>query len=951
MTAEESDDHDRSGSDRRRFLKTAGAASLSVSLAGCELFGSDDDSTDEAGSTGDDSSTDDADDGDSTTESKEVVTREATASDVGLTADGVQDLGYPTNGAPPVTNTETLTYEGTEKSYEVTITESRFASDGVDFPVKMLASPSVEINGQERNPVLTLSLLDHVISSEGRFGVDWLEQSGLVSGNDLEVKSSTILAGAPESVYNPSNTSLLGNTLRYGSFQATEYGVIEVEVGPEFEQDPSTTVHVAVARATDSGDGVLVGVATGIPALSDSIPRERLAYVAEMAIDETTRNPPSSFPQPGTSLTDSRLVQTVADSRVINRNPVHVVDDPDLVAGQYTAPLFDIQGSSHPERLYCQLVTPGAESDEFGLLRDDIGDGALATIASQFNSYVQSDSTMDAPTPFRLSSVDAPANLSLEAPCGRELDSATMSDYGRQEIEPLRLGFIAVRDPNFGDNPVYGQATTYERTVDVAVQYLRRVYPGDIYVYRHDAPIRGNAAFGTGPDDVLRWLPFLGDAGEARNVLELLSGTITSSPADGRLWAYGGSRSDAATAIQNAGFNAWMLIVPDGYYDYHNQPDTAGRTAYVPRDDSLAPYNWYAATAREQAGNAGDRSTAELVAHELGHFFGGSDLYRTGPDDLPLAQRSNRGSNTTINGDPVDFAHARNPNSNHIDGGNRDNPGIASLAFDLTGGTFRYVTHYSMAPTSNGGMTVNDSDNSPDPPANRLESYMSYRDNRSLWSDARLHQWLLDADWSKATVREAVSFAARGAPAEPAQQDGPIQIDSTRVRRAAPIPETVSGSIQLSMRSPAGETLASRQVPETALVSEDDASVNHIDVRLPFPERAVEFRADRNGQSTRVNALVRPIRDAVDRVPDRGFRDDPEAARAEIAERLDLVDSLMRDRAYGEAAEERLPLVDELLTATIRENYDALANQPGREALQSLVGRMQERLQTLAESQ
>jgi len=942
------------GGDRRRFLKTVGAASLSVSLAGCNLFDSDDDST---GGSSDDGNTDDGntDDGNSTGEPKETVTREAVADSVGLTADGIEDLGYPSTetGTPVATPRVTVTHEGPDKRYEATLEETRFEFDGVDFPVKVLASPSLEIDGQERNPVLTLSLLDHVATSEGRFGLDWLESAGLVSGTSLELKSSIVVAAPSGSAYDPTGNagsnapSLLGNTIQYGGFQGGVYGVIEAEIGPanSSNQRDFTTVHVAVGRVTDSGDGVMVGVATAVPAASGSISRERLAYVAETAADEVTRNPPVSFAQPSTSLRDSRLVQVVSDSQVLNRNPVYRVNEPDLVLGEYTAPVFDVGGSTHPERLYCDLQAAGGTSDEFGLERTELSGGTLGDVASAFEQNKETDAPLDPPTPFRLRQNTGAVTVRAEAPCGRELDSATITNYNTSDLDNMRVGFIPVRDPNFLGNTAYGTTSTYQETVEMAVQYLRRVFPGGLYAYRHDTAIRGAAA--AGPNDTpVRYLPVLDDTSEAQAELNRISSGVSASPSDGALWAYGGSRSDAATAIQNNGFNAWVLIVPDGYYGYHGFPVT-GMTVPIPTSQSTTA-NLYAASALETRSTSDDRRAAQTVAHELGHFYAGAFPYRFGPGDRPLAQRDDDSSITSVNGEPVDFSHARNPNSDHDEDGDFDQPGIGSLGFDFTGGTYRHVQYMTADSSGGGQVTINGQGGSADPPTNRLESYMSYRDNRTLWADTRMQQILTTNVWRASRLNE-VAFMARASPAEQ-EANGPIRIDSTRVQQNVPVTPDADGAVRLTMRSPTDEEVAVRRVSSTATVSEFGAEVRHLAVRLPFPTQAVEFRADRNGQTTRLNALTRPIRDAIDRVPDRGFRDEPAAARAELGERLELVESLMRDREYAEALEEGFPLVEELLTGTVRESYDALANQPERPALLNLVQRMRERLATVANS-
>jgi len=944
---------DASGQHRRRFLRATGLTALSTAFAGCEH-------DDDDGSSGTGSTT-----------KKPLKNRTETAGQVGLTSQGIQDLGYPTNGPSAVSfrDQDSLTYEGSNADYSVILEEWKLDLDGGDIPTKVVASPSVVLEGQERNPVVNISLRDHVAAPEGRFGMNWLEANGVVSGNFNEFKSG------PTQVRSSTVNLLIDHGLLN---QKTGYEVYEGEVGPTSSSSRSdfTTVQIALVRVDDAGDAVILGCAAGAPATGGTVPDSRLRYVIQTAMPEVTRNPPSSYPTSGTTIADARLVQTVADTRVDGRNPPFVVDDPDLGIDEYVAPLVEMGGGTHPSRLYFES-SGGQGGDTFQLDRSDLGNG-LDGVASAFDSNVRS-AALEAPTPFTLTRSTGSVTIDVEAPCGHVLNSATISKgsngYTTHDVGDMRVGFITCQGPtSIGSS--YGTTSTYERTVDMAVQYLRRVFPGNLVAYRYDNTFTGRLA--VGPANVrANYLPFLGDVGEARKGLEQQSSFVTASTPDGELFAQNRSNSSAASLLKTKGFNAWVLIVPAGYYSYHRL-DASGMTVpAAPNANTNVGYNFYAASAVEQANpNASDREATQTVAHELGHFYDDSfgRLYAGGAADDPMAQRDDRNSDATINNRPVDYAHARYVGSDENTNTTTDNPGLASLAFDFTGGTFRHVTRFTINPTTastDPGMYINDPSASTANPPERLESYMSYADFTSLWSDAHVHQQLIDADWTETTAQE-LTFVARGIPEsvadggetedgdtaddtedeEPTDPDEEPTDDTSEEWRLAfeetsvypdhPMPEGLEGSVPVSLHGPEGERLIGRQAPEglSLLHAEGEAPV--VPVRLPFPERAVEFRAERNGRTVRLNAVVRPVRDAIGRLSDDDFRDDVEAPRSRLSEQLTGVERLMSDRQYGEAAEE-MAIVGERLAEFLREDVDEVR----MEQILTLVERMTGRLDRL----
>ena len=920
-------------SDRRRFLKAASAVVGTAPLAGCPIGGS---------SSGNETVT------------KTPTIRSATAGDAGLEAQAVQDVGYPNVQAQ--TEQRTVRTQTSSKRIGYALDETEFRADNVGFPAKILATPSLTVNGSERNPTIADPLSDLV--SDGRhYDTSWLDSTGLV-GSSVEYKStpSSVSTSSSGNGYDAGSNTLLGGSV--------SYEVYESVVGPSGSSDRSdwTTVHVALARTTHDGDGVVVGAATGVPADTGTVPDARLAYIIETLLPAVNRSPASSYPQVDTSLDDARLVQTVSETTVRNRSPAYRVDDPELVLDEFVAPLFSVDGSTHPGRAYIDVSASG-HSDQFQLPRGDIsGSGTdLAGIADTFDTNRRNVSNRN-PSPFRLRQGTGSVSISAEAPCGQELSSTTIpkggSGYETTDIDPLRVGFIACDGPTtFGQS--YGTTSQYQRTVELTLEYADHVFPGDVYGYRYDRTFTGSLN-ATGPFGGASYVQFGTDCFNAKTLLNAAR-LSSQTGGNGQFYGFGGSRGDAQLAIQNNGFNAWVLIVPDGYYSYHGIGPAAGLAPFsIPVANTSKRINLMAVSVQDRAARPNDRATAQTAIHELGHFFGGGNLYDVGPQDRPLAQRDDRGSTTRINGDPVDFAHARHLNSTLDNDGNPDNPGVASLGFDFAGGQFRFVTSYTINPRSGGGLSVRSS--GPFGPPDGIESYMSYadtNDQESVWADAHVHQRLLDIEWNQraALASSGVVFSAAGRPETDRETEGEggtesgdisVQFESTRVYDGIPQPDDIEGEgAQVTMRAPDGEALATRTVPESLDLDHAEESLRYVPVEAPFPERAVSVEIEGSTVSTQLNPLVRPLRDAVERVPDRGLADPPSESRDRLLEPLLRVESAMAEQQYGAAAE-AVNRFAELVPETVLESYEPNADQPNRNALAALAERMVTRLQGLA---
>jgi hypothetical protein len=92
-----------------------------------------------------------------------------------------------------------------------------------------------------------------------------------------------------------------------------------------------------------------------------------------------------------------------------------------------------------------------------------------------------------------------------------------------------------------------------------------------------------------------------------------------------------------------------------------------------------------------------------------------------------------------------------------------------------------------------------------------------------------------------------------------------------------------------------------------------------------------------------MNPVVRSVRDAVQRVPDRGFAGEHEAARERIGTALDEVSAEMAEGNYAEAAAVMDGDVRERIGESLVE-YEAALDQRTPAAMANLLDKMVERL-------
>lgn len=869
-----------------------------------------------------------------------------------------RELGYPDEYSGTLENTSSYVTGRTE-SYDVfnwneeefergtrynldieTVTRS-YTLDGDDsFPFCAVTAPLADRDGEERNPLATEDLRDLLVSSSFEEGVlnAALETLDLFDGRNVLVWDD-----GPTDISSGSTPSI-ASSVEVAEFE----GVIDQITGAGTTPGQKA-IEVHVARKTDS-DRVTVGVLANVTSGDDYWDdRETARELFTAAMNGLEFGAGSLSVDHDVGVKNLQLVQTVADTRVQDSGGSNVpftdgdIDDVDLVADENVAPLFDLDvpGSSPshgtdpiPRHAVLEFDVDGQSA----LLRTRLDASALNDLKTGLDTGVMFDrnaasGTNELPV-FRIATDTASVSMDARAPSGYTYDSRTLnegSDYAVAEVEPLRVGFIPVVETGItkrygGQN---GFPDSYDDTVQMAVEYLRRTYPGKLYAYQ--MPLGPSTALeGKDPDielSVNTGKIMLEDFRDANMVLQMTRTVVQSNV--GTVHALGGSESDAETAIAQNGYHATVAIVPQDYFAYY------GRTFPFSDIDGLTlPAPNAAVGVRD--------GEPETVAHELGHKFVADPYEVAGRNgDYPMAQRS---TDLTF-GSParVSVHHARARS-------NSDPPAVLSHGFDLTGGSFRIVEDYNLnpPPSSSSDPPIFEYDNDPDDDLDLIHSLMSYWGG-AKWADERILQTLINNDWNRADLARWM-FSATGT----VDDDGEVSLTSTHALRNHPVVQNEGSAddrgkpVRVEMVTPDGETIASREVIDAPFVHHLGNVEGFVNVDIPFPLETAELRATRAGNETTFNPIVRPVRDAVDRVPDRGIEGDPEATRDTVEVALDEVATLM-DASNYEGAADRMSELREPIAGRFLGDYGSYINQPTSEELLDLVDRMIERLRVLAE--
>lgn len=684
-----------------------------------------------------------------------------------------------------------------------------------------------------------------------------------------------------------------------------------------------------------------------------------------------------SAPIPTVSVTNARLVQHVEKTVVKEpgESPIHTEDDPDLVEGEKTAVVFDLESIEHldemddPLEIELDLRQSPRRLESIGTfqlseseLRDIDGSGehTISVLHDNGDNPVFDLDTYDDdddydPYADKAQVVLSEANVEFEqfSVIVDKDDGIVGQSREVVEVDPLRVGFVALIDPEDGDR--YGNNNGWPRNVlrsfDSATEYLQRSFPGDVVTYLQALTVikGGSEQTGLFKRNCEDTCVIFKDMKFSKNYLNNQA-TDSSFPKRGTLRLDGLNRSTVENDIRNNGFDVVVVIVPgvatqnDGASDYYDYFDKgASGLAF---DDPAA-----AVSAEGVAPRGDDQSFSKTVAHEVGHYF--QDDYR-GPSGDPMAQRRDDDDDdnqpTGPSGNPLDPAHARNQNSNRVAGD--DAPGVISTAYDLVDG-FANLQRFD---NPNGSFSV-DGPSSSAISIGQVESYMSYTPRPAqAWADARIHQQLIDSQWNASGTsgsgNPGYMLSATGGVGE----DGKILygevvamggIEEYTDREEAPV--------LVELLADDGRVLESARVPLEISPTHDGRGRTGESVRapsfsLPFHEEGVEVRTSFDRPSF-MNPIVRSVGDAVGRVPTEGIRGDrePETARESVDEELDAVAAAMEAGDYERAAERMGGPVRDRILSVVGE-YEAALNEPTVEELMALVDEMVRRLQVVAET-
>lgn len=701
---------------------------------------------------------------------------------------------------------------------------------------------------------------------------------------------------------------------------------------------------------------------------------------------------------------DGTLVQTVEDTQVngASGSPTSL-DDPPLVEAYNVAPVVSMTGENLDNLssgLHLEVDARGGPSTTFELSQNDVQD--LNDGADPRAVFTDAASTTNSPTVTLESSVSSVVVEAVEPDSGATLESTTYSggsDYDTVEAAALRVGIVGVQDPDNGSN--YGAANNgdladFSRSARMAAQYLPATYPGGVATFAYSAgTITGD------PDDRNS------DYSDAYTTLQKAAkGNHNSKPN----FPNGGtfynethmSDSDARSAIRNNGFDVTVLILPDGYYGslglYPGSRKQAVSTLEPEANGSAWDEAEFTHTVAQEIGHnlRGDPYT-DPSQHPLAQRgSGGSDATANGSDvdrDHARHENSQNGSDppgvTSFGYDLTDGAFA------HVDSTEFDASGDFSVGGNFGSGSGRSAERLESFMSYSWNDVWTD--------ARMHQELINSGFQRSSWgssSRAALSgrgrvtdegSVVFDSvetyqgptylpDLTRENIGEddttdgdegTPTEGGEGTPAEETEpgeettaaedaESTPGDAESTPAedeegpgRESGGDPQPGDDAVEVvtvELLDPNGEALETAYVRDQQYHFHTHETFDVARFIVEFPMPTVEVRSVRTDLETRFNPVTRVVGDAVGRVPDRGFVGEAGAVRAEIADALGQVDTLMSDRAFADAAGTMDGVVGELITGGVRGEYeDAGSNQPFRADLEDLVGRMVDRLEALQE--
>jgi hypothetical protein len=765
-----------------------------------------------------------------------------------------------------------------------------------------------------------------------------------------------------------SGERMLGERGEFVGFQAELGTTSDGEV-----RTSDTTVYVARVRTDDE---VAVAVAFSEDGEGGHFDeRSTVKELFEKLTDGVVFDPDPLTDWVDASIDDVNLVQVCRNTRLETR-PADVLTQPDppLVEGRNTAAPFDVSTwrgtsfSSYDDPLHGVFrLHVGDRSETFETVLDrstlsDLDRNAVDPDAL-FDDVRQNGPAESELPVFELQDGDDSVTLEARAPSGHQYESIVLqadSNYETTDFDVLRVGFISVVDPQNGKN--YGDAngapTDYAETVDAAFEYLKRTYPVGIAAYRHNSAIEG----------ISTWL---GNAATHNTTKDYRNARValerTADPSNNN-WVYTGetyghkvTENEAQSQIRSNGFDIWVLIVPNGYYQFHGDDRPSG----------LAPYNDNLAVTTAEGARLGRVQAAEVVAQELGHRIEGNP-YQTPTSgngwSNPLAQRDDGGTDTANR----DFDHARHLSSDEDDDTPTDSPGLVSRAYSLAEGEFvvptstRWNNGFDLAdvttlPNWNSGYGPRGDDSR----LGRMESFMSYSDRR-LWADSLIARDIAESGFRReggfqttnhlfgGLNKRSVDGFGGGGSLEPTELD----VTSLELHRSDANPPAderladAEGLVEVSMLGPDGETVATTQVPATGRVDGHDVEngtlIGDTPFAVAFPPDAVEMVLAAEGSEVRENPITRPIREAYGRFSPETLAEDPGAVRERVEATLGTVEGAMARGDYAAARDELQGYVETTYPPETSPEAPTRANQYDAERLGWLFDQMIGRLDGLA---
>ena len=623
---------------------------------------------------------------------------------------------------------------------------------------------------------------------------------------------------------------------------------------------------------------------------------------------------------------NARLVQTVEDTRVEDEFGTILWDDepnPDFVASRNASIGFDLDG------VYVDLL----EEDVTVVVERELVDARTGhpalTLESGFELRVTEDRNdveefVDAQHGIeelhKLANrhgVDVPV-FSLDAGYNtrRELSSVEIriesdvvesdpvridkgTDFRIAEPRTLRVGFIALEDPDGGVN--YGGGNdgipfdvddeeewydAFLNVVDEAVEMTKKVYPVDeIEVYTHEKLMKGAVGILYAPQD---------DGIEAQDIIE----------------------------EKFPEFDATILVVPDDYFRFHQGEDSntrgihfKGNTLDLPFIDEISRQPHAADLVRR------DVMDQMTPAHEISHTFT-QKLYESPEDeDHPMTQRESGGD--------LDFEHARG----FTDPVSGPDIGVRSTKFDLTDGTYE-VEREDVA------------------------SVMSY-DWHTRWADARLFQYLIndgfeptppESIWGRdplATTTDGRIEVLSGIAT--IEDDGTATIRYMRQRQGYPMPSDDEGNVTLTLQSADGESLGTATtIDEWVGTAEEKIQISGtVPFVVPYSKEIESIVFEREGTTSTVDPRGRLLASARNHIAEGSFIKNPEDRLPSLRDKLDSVDNQLQNSAYKAAYNKLTNDVRPRVEEWLHDDADVPANYYTKSGLLALIDDVIARLKAL----